>query len=324
MVRMMLGLAIVKDDFSEDMQDALRQGLADVAGVDRAVVRITSIEQVARSDASQRRHVLGAGGIQVGTELVVEDEDAGAAVATQMSSDNLKAQMNKVGFDVEVVHSAEVAIVKVSAPPQTTPPPHNPAPSTRTSVDVAFGTSKSSQLSHTTPTSSSTTSSAPPTTTPPPLSSLPTTAPATLPTPFYVRLKIGLRMAMQDLTSELRMRVKEAVAEAAAIDASAVRIVQMIDLSSRRSGLLLVLVIEVKAADGASALSIIGELTEDRIRNRMSEAGFSDIIVVEAASVSAADTPDIQLDDAPAPNQGILAGDPLQCLHTFTSYGEVE
>ena len=276
---------------------------------------------MARSDASRRRHVLGADVIQVGTELVVEDEDAGAAVAAQMSSDNLKAQMTNVGFDFEVVRSAEVATVKVSARPQSTPPPHNPAPSTSTYGDVAFGTSKSSQLTHTTPTSSSTTSSAPPATTPPPLSSLPDTAPATLPNPFYVRLKIGLRMAMQDLTSELRMRVKEAVAEAAAIHVSDVRIVQMIDLSSRRSGLLLVVVIEVRAADGAAALSIIGELTEDRIRNRMSEAGFSDVILVEAASVSAAD---IQLDDALAPNQGILAGDPLHCLHAFTSYCEVE
>ena len=107
--KMVVGLSMSAEDFTADRQESFRQGIAVTAGVIKANVKITSIDPMFR----RLRHLLS-GSISISTEVVVEDASQGVLVSSQMTAENINAQMRKVGLpEVEMLQTPEVAVVQV-------------------------------------------------------------------------------------------------------------------------------------------------------------------------------------------------------------------
>jgi len=111
-VKMVVGLQISKDEFDDTKKLAFRQGIADAASVGVGKVKIANIEEVTTS----RRHLLADDSIKIDVEVAAKDANAAASVASQLTVENINAQLSKANLPEAEVLSAAVVQSPASAP----------------------------------------------------------------------------------------------------------------------------------------------------------------------------------------------------------------
>jgi len=132
-------------------------------------------------------------------------------------------------------------------------------------------------------------------------------APAFAETDIVVAIVLGLPMSVDDFTDDKKLSFRKAIADAAGVGLSKVRIAS-IRAAGRRRQLLaesIEVEVEVAAADGNAANAVANNLTPDKINAKLQEAGLPQVAILRAAKVQ---TPVIVEEEPTGTNPGVVVG----------------
>ena len=132
-------------------------------------------------------------------------------------------------------------------------------------------------------------------------------APAFAETDVVVAIVLGLPMSVDDFTLDKQLSFRQAIAGAAGVGMSKVRIAS-IRAAGRRRQLLaesIEVEVEVAAADSNAASAVANNLTPDKINAKLQAAGLPQAEILRAATVQ---TPVIVEDEPTGTNAGLVVG----------------
>jgi hypothetical protein len=109
------------------------------------------------------------------------------------------------------------------------------------------------------------------------------------PSEVIVTMKLGLPISKDDFKTHMQISFRQAIANAAGVGLTKVRIAKITAVNTRRSRRLLAesiaVDVEVAAADSSAAKSVASNLSPDKINAQLEQAGLPKAEVLEAPSV---------------------------------------